>query len=117
MSNIGNGAERRQFGRRRTFLHGWIKLQGRAPVACVVRDFSEGGALLEVPENTWLPFRFSLAIESERFSAECEIRHQRESNIGVCFVQRTVEPIAATRTGSDDVGSWYGKQGARTVRQ
>lgn len=85
--------ERRQSRRRPTFLHCWIRLPGRAPVTCIVRNMSEGGALLEVPENTWLPSRFRLEIAAESFASDCEIRHQRDNSVGVCFLARPSTPF------------------------
>ena len=47
MSRFSQNTERRQFGRRRTFLHGWIRLAGRPAVTCIVHDLSQGGAMLD----------------------------------------------------------------------
>ena len=41
------GAERRQFGRRQTYVHARIHARGRPSVPCIMRDISEGGALLQ----------------------------------------------------------------------
>jgi hypothetical protein len=48
MSSIPTGAERRQFGRRKTSLHAWIGVQGRPKLSCTVLDLSVGGALLQL---------------------------------------------------------------------
>ncbi len=118
MSNIATGsAERRQFGRRRTFLHGWIRLHGRPSVTCIVQDLSEGGAMLELPDNAWLPFRFHLTIESEGLETDCEVCHERENRIGVRFLKEAAAPVHGTHLATAlETGSWGGRKGARTVR-
>ena len=50
------GAERRQFGRRQTYLRAWISVPGRPKLPCIVQNLSVGGALLEIKAPTWLPF-------------------------------------------------------------
>lgn len=117
MSNFAKPSDRRQFGRRQTFKHGWIKMQGRPPVTCIVRNVSEGGALLELPANTWLPFQFRIEIEGEGIATDCEVRHQRDNMVGVCFAQRATDTTTNARVSLDDVGSWGGVQAARTIRR
>jgi hypothetical protein len=67
--------ERRQFGRRQTCWHATISSRGYPAVACVVRDISSGGALLEVASAPWLPARFRLVIGANQGGAsECRRR-------------------------------------------
>ncbi len=88
--------ERRQFGRRESSLHGWIVAEGRPRIACVVRNVSDGGALLELPVPKGLPFHFSLVIDCKGFQALCEVRHQSDQRMGIQFVRfdKMIEPIA-----------------------
>ncbi len=79
------GSEKRAFGRRRTCVHGFILAPGRAPTPCVVRNISVQGALLELDHPERLPSYFTLTIEIDRFSAECEIRHKTAHGAGVFF--------------------------------
>ena len=37
---IKNAPERRQFGRRHTYLHGWVSVPGRPRLPCIVSDVS-----------------------------------------------------------------------------
>lgn len=101
--------ERRQFGRRKTCIHGWVAVDGRVKLPCLVRNVSKGGALLEfdVPKN--LPFTFKLVIDSKGFEARCETRHKGPTWMGVEFVQveRIVEPIEAWSMEDED--RWAGK--------
>jgi len=85
MNSFAHPAERRQFGRRRTYVHGHINARGRPSVPCVMRDVSEGGALLEVSHPQWLPSRFRLIVEADGFEADCEIVHRGDDSVGVRF--------------------------------
>lgn len=102
--------ERRQFGRRRTQMHGWIRVPGRPALPCVVHDISEGGARLEMSDTNGLPFRFRLQIDADGFETDCEIKHQTPTSIGVGFVARAAAPQGLQRQGGDDVSSWLGKK-------
>lgn len=87
------GRERRAFGRRRTLLHALVHTRGRPPTPCIVRNVSEGGALLEFPSDPyWLPSYFTLTIDSDGFSAQCEIRHKSQHGAGVFFQSVAVRP-------------------------
>jgi hypothetical protein len=78
-------ADRRQFGRRQTNVHGLISARGRPSLPCIMRDASAGGALLEVAHPEWLPARFKLIVEANKFEADCEVVHRTETTVGVRF--------------------------------
>jgi len=104
--------ERRQFGRRHTCLHGWVVREGLPRLACVVRNVSEGGALLEfdVPAN--MPYWFMLKIDCKGFEAQCETRRQGLTWMGVQFVNlaRIEQPIAEWSPLVDDAWRGVGEQ-------
>lgn len=79
-------SERRQFGRRLTHVHAVILARGRPAEPCVMRDVSEGGALLEVRYPRLLPSRFRLVAEAVGFEADCEIAHRSHDTAGVRFI-------------------------------
>ena len=103
-------AERRQFGRRKTSLHAWISIEGRPKIACVVRNVSEGGALLEFPVPKAMPYRFQLIVDCEGFEAWCEIRHSGDTWAGVQFVRvdKTARPISHWQVEAED--AWAGQR-------
>jgi hypothetical protein len=87
------GPERRAFGRRRTHLHGFVHTSGRPAVPCIVRNISEGGALLEFDSDPfWLPSYFTLTIDSDKFAARCEIRRKTPHGAGVMFEAVAIKP-------------------------
>ena len=82
-----NPGDRRQFGRRDTAYDGIVPVPGRPMLSCIVRDLSEGGALLEFQsEDVWLPYKFMLRMPSLGIVTHCEVRHQRYNRVGVMFV-------------------------------
>jgi len=85
MGQVLRPAERRQFGRRLIYTHALIHARGRPAVLCVMRDVSDGGALLEVAHPQWLPSRFRLVVEAAGFETDCEIVHREETAVGVRF--------------------------------
>lgn len=80
------GVERRQFGRRQTYVHARIHPRGRPSLPCIMRDVSEGGALLQVAHPQWLPKRFRLIIEADGTETDCEVVHRTEDAVGVRFL-------------------------------
>jgi len=78
--------ERRSFGRRRRHLQAFINAPGRPPMACIVRNISEAGALLELDHTYRLPTFFTIRIDSDRFSENCELRHTTDHGAGVFFL-------------------------------
>lgn len=77
--------EKRQFGRRQTIWHAWIKVAGREREPCIVRNFSITGALLEFEGAPPVAARFRLMIDAYRFEAECYVRHRSATGVGVYF--------------------------------
>ena len=102
--------DRRQFGRRKTCLHGWVSIDGRPKIACLVRNVSEGGALLEFDVPKVMPFRFKLVIDCKGFEAWCEQRHSSDSWMGVQFVRvdKAESPISHWSVEMED--AWAGKR-------
>jgi len=78
--------ERRRFGRRETYLHAWVSGPWLPEIACIVRNLSERGALLETEYACRLPNRFHLRFETIAFEAECEVRHRQDAAVGVYFL-------------------------------
>lgn len=88
--------EIRRFGRRRALIHAFIMNDKGHRTACIVRNISDGGALLEVEEPKQIPHHFQLLIEADGFEADCDIRHRVEHAVGVYFNE-----IRIARNGRD----------------
>ncbi len=111
-------AERRQFGRRTTVWHAWIVTSGPRRTACVVRNLSVTGALLELEVPAWLPPIFTLAIEDRDISIACEVRHRGQHGVGVSFSDPEAgrrlsllagKPATGSRARRDDTSGAIGR--------
>lgn len=79
--------EKRKYPRRQGFWRAIACLPGRAPLNCVVRDISEGGARLEFTQVVVFPSRFQLYIEAHNLEYDCEVRHSGAYGVGVEFMR------------------------------
>lgn len=93
-------AERRQFGRRRMTCHAWVHVERRQRVACIVRNLSARGALLEFADLAPFASRFKLVVEHPPFEAQCDVRHRTANALGVYFSeeQERAAPSAGAST-------------------
>jgi hypothetical protein len=89
--------DQRQFGRRQTVWHAWVHVSGRPAQACIVRNISPSGALLEFPDGAPVAGKFQLVIDYVAFSSWCDVRHRAKWSAGVYFPSQEInEPQADT---------------------
>jgi hypothetical protein len=112
MSKRDDHADRRQFGRRHSRSHAWIKLPGRPAMACMIRNVSDGGALLIFDRPELLPFAFLLSIEGESQYRGCEVRHHYGDRVGVAFVEMALVSNSLKAFDLTGTGSWIGPREA-----
>jgi hypothetical protein len=77
--------DKRQFGRRSSYWHAWVIMNGKRRLPCVVLNISKTGALLEFADILPNTSQFRLVIESHDFDVECQVRHIRSQFVGVYF--------------------------------
>ena len=77
--------QRRQFFRRRMLKGARITFNGSI-FSCTVRDFSEGGARLEIGNTLPIPDEFTLTMEDGSASFRCKVRRRTMTTLGVEFV-------------------------------
>ncbi len=106
MSIDDQSSDRRQFGRRHTHTIGRVKLPGRGSLPCIVRNLSDGGALLVFDRPEWLPFGFLLTIEGDDTTYGCEVRHHFGERVGVEFVDVAVIDMSSPAAASGSRSSW-----------
>ncbi len=82
--------EKRKFGRRSALWHAWVAVNGRAREACIIRNISEAGALLEFPDLVPEALNFRLMVDEADFEAICDVRHKRGRFVGVFFTRAPV---------------------------
>lgn len=79
--------ERRRFGRRSCRVHGWVRLNRRTRIPCVMTDYSQSGARLHLAVPTILPLRIWICFDGFDRAIPCEIRHVHDVEVGVEFRQ------------------------------
>lgn len=94
--------ERRQTPRLRSLLGARACYnQRRATLDCVVRNISEGGALIVVPETVLLPPDFELEIAQRQCCYQAHMRWRTGTRIGVSFKSEEASP--AVGASEEDV--------------
>lgn len=77
------GTERRQMLKGATIAVN----AGQAALPCVVRDFSDDGARLQVACGEAVPNTFDLIVELDGISCPCEVVWRQETRVGVRFTE------------------------------
>lgn len=85
MGAVDTSAERRRAPRHRTLKGARIALNRNSVLNCIVRNLSETGARLEMPNALGLPQEFAIAISGEA-ERRCRIAWQGFGAVGVAFV-------------------------------
>ncbi len=114
MSEQQSGRERRQFGRREANVNASARLSTGSIAACIIREISEGGALLEFPVSFGQPSRLRLTWEGNH-EVLCEVRHVRDRMIGVQFVQTSVVSVERPMTKPIDEATRLPEMAANDV--
>ena len=70
----------------RTFLAGRVVFhEGAYSYDCIVRDMSEGGARIEIPEARMMPRRFYFLTSKEELAYDCELVWRTRMMAGIKF--------------------------------
>jgi hypothetical protein len=110
MTKTFAGAERRAFGRRDTQEHAIVRIAGRPTLRCVIRNISDGGALLDFGQEVWLPFQFKLIWEGTGRQETCDIKHQNGPRIGVSFVATQHKDVDSRVLSVNDTAPWISER-------
>jgi hypothetical protein len=81
----GSPQERRRHVRRRMLKAGLINFNRASGIDCRVRNFSTGGACLEVESQVGIPAEFVLVIEHDHFRKPCHVVWRTATRLGVEF--------------------------------
>jgi len=77
--------ERRRFPRHRVFKGATIAFDHSAGISCTVRNWSEGGACLDVECPIGIPSEFVLVIDADRSVKHSRIIWKSAHRLGVAF--------------------------------
>ncbi|MFF8799793.1 MULTISPECIES: PilZ domain-containing protein [unclassified Methylobacterium] len=95
-------SEKRQEVRKRTFLKGRIHFnKGASSMDCLIRDFSEMGARLELSETNTLPEVFDLYIPQKELTLRSNLRWRRGDAVGVAFSEAS-KPVSEPAPAAAD---------------
>lgn len=101
--------DRRQFGRRAATIHAFIEMAGRPGVNCIIRDISEGGALIELFDSFELPKTFGLRLPQSNILVDCELVRATgpsSNRFGVAFrPQNSAVARRALRNAGDQLSA------------
>ena len=86
--------DRRSVPRKTVAIPAKVGFRNTPPVHCIVRNVSPMGALLEFSDDLDVPNNFRIIIESELFTADCEVRHNKDRKVGVLFTSNRLEAMA-----------------------
>lgn len=85
---VNSSIEQRKFGRRSVALHAIVEVLGRSHLPCVVRNLSEGGALIELIDRAELPASFGLRLPNSNATIPCDRTHKTGNAYGITFRQQ-----------------------------
>jgi hypothetical protein len=107
--------DRRALVRHRTFIQGRIYFNnGMSSVDCIVRDLTEGGSRLEVPETVALPDAFELFLPNKDESFHAKVAWRKGNSIGISW---TSEPPPGPGGEHGDVQSSFADRLAKLERE
>lgn len=92
--------ERRAFGRRESCIRAVVHIAGRPALYAIVRNYSQGGALIELPEAVDVAGQVRLVIDTHGVDVFCEVRHCNGINMGVRFQTAVAVDSLATAAGA-----------------
>ena len=93
--------EWRLFGRKVLTIHAWVQF-GRRREACLIRNISEHGALIEFETTAPHANQVRLIVDFDGFEVDCDVRRCTDNAIGLFFRPRKVElPAARGQNGTE----------------
>jgi hypothetical protein len=84
--------DRRQSARDRVFFGGVAEINARSTMDCVVRNFNERGACVEIDEAARLPENLSLSIPSKGRSFLAQMIWRHANRVGLAFRTMMTDP-------------------------
>ena len=82
--------ERRALVRHKTFIKGRIYFNNRlSSVDCIVRDMTENGARLQVPESVAVPDSFEIYLPNKDEQFRAQVQWRKSDQIGVSWMSES----------------------------
>ena len=77
---------------------------GRGAIGCIVKNFSERGALLQLEGQLPARGHFRLVAEAQRVDVICQLRHVGPDGFGVLFVSGSAGAFSEAFKSTDAAG-------------
>ncbi|MBX9925483.1 MAG: PilZ domain-containing protein [Hyphomicrobiaceae bacterium] len=113
MAHPDTGAERRKFGRKPCRVKALIKAARGEPISCLVLDYSEGGARLELSSAAKLPPQFDLCFDELNLVIPCELRHMFGRTAGIQFSENAGRRSLSSAFGTEKLLKWLAQETRR----
>lgn len=84
--SFGGQKDRRQFGRRDTFLRGTVVTEDGVSLPCTIVNVSDGGAALRMTGDAEVPDTFFLVVQSDDMIVSCRVAHRTDGKIGIAYI-------------------------------
>jgi hypothetical protein len=108
--------DRRALVRHRTFIQGRISFNnGMSSVDCIVRDLTEDGSRLEVPETVALPDAFELFLPNKDESFHAKVAWRKGNSVGISWTSEAPPGPGGDQGG--DVQSSFAERLAKLERE
>ena len=83
-------------------MHAWVQVRHQQPIACVIHNLSEEGALVEFLGLAPAVNRLTLIIDYEDFAVDCDVRRRRAQVLSLQFRESSkVELASSQQTGRE----------------
>jgi len=93
--------ERRALPRQKTFIKGRLYFNNRLnSTDCIIRDVTEKGARLEVPESVAIPDAFELYVPNRHEQFQARIEWRRGGTVGVTLSAESASKRKAAESAS-----------------
>jgi hypothetical protein len=102
-------ADRRRFGRKPCRAKAMIKAARLEPVPCVVLDYSDGGARIELDTAVKLPAQFDLCFDDINLVVPCNLRHAFGRSVGIEFADQPGRRSLSSALGTEKLLAWLAK--------
>ncbi len=109
MAHPAQGSDRRKFGRKPCHVKALIKAAKIDAIPCLVLDYSEGGARLELASAVKLPSHFDLCFDELNLSIPCELRHMFGRTAGIQFTDHPGRRSLSSAFGTEKFLNWLAR--------
>lgn len=87
-----------------------IKAARLEPVPCIVLDYSDGGARIELDTSVKLPAQFDLCFDDINLVVPCNLRHAFGRSVGIEFAEQPGRRSLNSAFGTEKLLAWLARE-------